>query len=283
MTESLKISIFNGSSTLTIGDNSCMFKLIAHSGFAAADYDVQLATGGSSDGGYITSARLSSRTLGIKFDFGGKLGENTRQRLIHFFSPYKSLTVTATRGNISREITGVAADFDISETNRFAHSVVSLSIICPDPYFKAVSSARINAAEVTPLFVLPFGIPSEGIPIGVQSSTGNVLISNDGDTYADMTAELTANSTATAPYLLNRTTGKRLAVKNTLGSGDILTISTVRRAKGAFINGSSCTIDPASQFSDFLTVGSNVLTYSAAEGSGMLALIITVTELYLGI
>lgn len=122
-----------------------MFKLLSHSGFAAADYSVAMSAGGSFDSGHITSARLDSRTLSIKFDFGGPPGESIRHALIRFFSPSRELTVTAQRGTIQSTITGCADNFDISETNRHAHSAVSLSILCPDPYFKATAVTSQNA------------------------------------------------------------------------------------------------------------------------------------------
>ena len=263
-----------------MGDNGCNFKLISHSGFAAADYDVQMLSGGSSDGGYISCARLSSRTLGIKFDFGGYNGETVRQSLISFFAPGRSLTVTARRGNIVREISGHAVDFDISETNRYAHSVVNLSVLCPDPYFKATNTTFCDFAVITPAFHLPCHFPCI---LGTEVGTGDIEITNIGDTYADMAAELIANATVTAPYILNRTNGKKISVKDSLKSGDVLRISTVRRAKMAAVNGGKCLIDPSSQFSDFLEVGLNHISYGSDEGSGNLAVSVQYTALYLGV
>ena len=62
LTETLIIQIDNGLSSLTIGGDRCDFKLIAHGGFAAADYDVKAAVSGASDGGYISTARIGTRT-----------------------------------------------------------------------------------------------------------------------------------------------------------------------------------------------------------------------------
>lgn len=239
-----------------------------------------MSAGGSSDGGYITSARLDSRTLAIKFDFGGKSGENTRQALIRFFSPNRELTVIAQRGAIKRTITGHAVDFDISETNRHIPSAVNLSILCPDPYFKATTTASQSAAVVTPMFHLPCHLPCV---LGAESSTGSLSIGNNGDTAADMTAELIAYADVNNPYIANDTTGRRIAIKNTLKAGDKLTVSTVRRRKTALINGSRCLIDPSSQFSDFLAVGENHLRYSSDNGSGDIAASVQCTALYLGV
>lgn len=263
-----------------MGDNSCDFKLLSHSGFAAADYSVAMSSGGSYDGGYITSARLDSRTLSIKFDFGGRFGEVTRQSLIRFFAPSRELTVTAQRGNIKRTITGYACDFDIDETNRHAHSVVNLSILCPDPYFKATETVSQSAAVVTPMFHLPCYLP---VVLGVESSTGSLTVHNDGDTAADLVVELIAYADVNNPYIANDTTGRRIATKGKLSAGKKLTISTVRRHKAATINGERCLTNPSSQFSDFLTVGENNLRYSSDEGSGDIAVNVQCTALYLGV
>jgi hypothetical protein len=280
LTEELTITIDNGVSRLTVGGANCDFKLMAYSGLAAADFDVKLSSGGASDGGYISTARLGSRTLEIKFDFGGKNAESVRQSLISFFAPGKPLTVTAQRGSVVRTIEGRASDFDIAESNRYARSVVNLSVLCPDPFFKAANSVYVSAAVSTPLFRLPCHFPCV---LGAQSSNGEIEIFNSGDTYADMVVELAAASSVTAPYILNRTNGKRIKVGNTLGSGNVLTISTVRRAKTAAIGGTRCLIDPTSQFSDFLEVGLNQLAYSSDDGSASLAANVQYTALFYGI
>ena len=280
MTEKLIISIHNGTRQFTFGDDACDFKILSHSGFAAADFDVKLSAGGASDGGYISTARLGSRTLDLKFDFGGSNAESVRQSLIGFFSPGKPLTVTAQRGGIVRTIEGRASDFDITESNRHAPSVASLSVLCPDPFFKAADSVYVSAAVVTPRFRLPCHLPAV---LGIQSGTGELEIFNSGDTYADMVVELAATSSVASPYILNRTNGKRIKVGNTLGSGNVLTISTVRRAKNAVIGGTRCLIDPSSQFSDFLEVGLNQLAYGSDDGSAALAANVQYTALFYGI
>lgn len=280
MTERLNLTISNGISQITVGDSACMFNIISYSGFAAADYDVQMSAGGSSDGGYITSARLNSRTLEVKFDFGGRLGESTRQALISFFSPHRLLTVTAQRGTKKCLITGHAVDFNITEKNIHARSTVDLSILCPDPYFQSISIISQNAALITPMFHLPCSFPCE---LGMESGTGSLTFDNYGDAPADMVAELIAYGEIVNPYIANNTNGKKILIKDTLNSGDRLTISTVRRQKTAQINGSRCLIDPSSQFSDFLEVGQNHIKYSSDSGSSDIAANIQCTALYLGV
>lgn len=280
MTERLNLTIANGISEITLGDSACMFNIISYSGFAAADYDVQMSAGGSSDGGYITSARLNSRTLEVKFDFGGRLGESTRQALISFFSPHRLLTVTAQRGTKKCLITGHAVDFNITEKNIHARSTVDLSILCPDPYFQSTSIISQNAALVTPMFRLPCSLPCV---LGIESSTGSIAFVNSGDAPADMVAELIAYGDLTNPRIINDTNGKSIQINGSISAGDKLTISTVRRQKTAKINGIRCLIDPSSQFSDFLAVGTNNLRYTSDEGSSDIAANIQCTALYLGV
>lgn len=280
MTEELTITIHNGISKITIGGGSCDYKLTAYSGFAAADFDVKLSAGGASDGGYISTARLSSRTLGIKFDFGGSYAESARQSLISFFAPGRQLTVTAQRGSIVRTIEGRAADFDISERNRHARSSVDLSVVCPDPYFKATNAVFYSGTVVTSKFHLPCRLPCV---VGVESSTGGVEIVNSGDTFADMSALLAANATVTNPYIFNRINGKKIKIVGTLGKGSVLHISTIRRAKGAWVGGVRRLIDPTSQFSDFLEVGLNQLECGSDEGTDRLSANVEYTALFLGV
>lgn len=280
MTEKLIVTIDNGIRQIAFGDASCDFRILSYSGFASGDYDVKMAAGGNSDGGYISTARLASRMLELQFDFGGNHAESVRQSLISFFAPDRVLTVIVKRGKTFRTITGNACDFDINETNCFAPSVVSLSILCPDPYFKADAMGFVTPAVQTLLFRLPCHSP---FAVGVISHPDDLEIFNSGDTYADMVAELAADTAATNPFILNRSNGKRIKASGTLSSGNILRISTVRRAKGAWINGAACLIDPVSRFSDFLEPGLNQLTFGSDEGTGNISASVQCTSLFYGI
>ena len=280
MTEKMKITLDNGISEITLGDSSCNFRLLAYSGLAAADIDVQVSVSGASDGGYISTARFGTRTLEIKFDFGEIGAESVRQMLISFFAPSRTTKISVQRGNVKREIEGRFCDFDIVEKNRFAFSSVNVSILCPDPYFKSVETVSLGSAISTPMFHLPCHFPCV---IGTQSSTGYIEIVNNGDTYADMIAELVPASAVTAPYILNRTNGKRIRLLSTLANGDKVIMSTVRRAKTATINGNRGLIDPTSVFSDFLEPGLNQIAYGSDDGSDMISASIQYTALYLGV
>lgn len=280
MTEKMKITMDNGISQITLGDSSCDFRLLAYSGFDAADIDVQTSISGASDGGYISSARFGTRTLGIKFDFGGNGAESVRQSLIHFFAPSRTTRISVQRGNVKREIEGRVSDFHIEEKNRFSFSSVNVSILCPDPYFKSVETVYLGTAISMPKFHLPCHFPCA---IGTQISTGYVEIMNNGDTYADMVAELIPASPITAPYILNQTNGKRIRLLSELEIGDRVIISTVRRAKTATVNGNRALIDPTSVFSDFLESGLNQIAYGSDNGSDTISASLQYTALYLGV
>lgn len=266
--------------TVTVGDDSCDYKLLAHSGFDAADYDVQMSEGGATDGGYISTSRFSSRTLDMKWDFGGKNGETARQSLIRFFSPRKELTVTATRGTVTRYIAGQTCDFAVQEKNRFAKSTVNLSILCPDPYFKASDTIQQSNTWITSALHLPMHLPCV---LGVENRTDGIEIINRGDTYADMVAVLAANAAATNPFILNRTNGKKISIVGTLNPNQSLLISTVRRAKGAAINGVRCIISPESRFSEFLEMGLNEIECGADTGGNQITATIEYTALFMGV
>lgn len=280
MTEKLIISLSDGINTVTVGDDSCDYKLLAHSGFDAADYDVQMSEGGASDGGYISTFRLSSRILEMKWDFGGKNGETARQSLISFFSPRKELTITVTRGTVTRYITGQACDFAIQEKNRFAKSAVNLSILCPDPYFKASDTIQQSNAWIASSLHLSTHLPCA---LGAENRTDDIEIINRGDTYADMVAVLAANATVTNPFVLNKTNGKKIKIIGTLNRNQSLIISTVRRAKGATVNGTRCIIAPESRFSEFLEMGLNNIECGADVGGSQITANIEYTALFMGV
>ena len=280
MTDGLIITLDNGESKITIGDEKCQFLLLEHDGFDAAEYDVKTVTSGASDGVYISSQRLGERMIYLKFDYSWMDMESSRRNLIKFFSPNRNLNVIVERRGTTREISGVASDFKIDENNLYEFSIVKVSILCPDPYFKSVDTVFRDSAVSTSAFHLPCKLPCI---VGVQSGTGFVDVINDGDTYADMIAELVVSASATAPYVRNRTNGKKIRVLNSLNAGDKVVISTVRRDKKATVNGERAAIDPTSVFSDFLERGLNQIDYGSDDGSDMIAASLTYTALYLGV
>ena len=280
MTDGLIITLDNGESKITIGDENCQFLLLEHDGFEAADYDVKTVTSGASDGVYISTHRLGERTISIKFDYSWVGMEISRSKLIKFFSPNRNLNVIVDRRGTTREISGVASDFKIDESNLHEFSIVKVSILCPDPYFKSVDTVFRNSAVSKSAFHLPCKLPCI---VGVQSGTGFVDVINDGDTYADMVVELIVSAPITAPYVYNRTNGKKIKILDSLDAGDKVVISTVRRAKKATVNGERANIDPTSVFSDFLERGLNQIDYGSEDGSDMIAANLTYTALYLGV
>lgn len=148
--------------------------------------------------------------------------------------------------------------------------VVQLSVICPNPWFKAASVSMVEFSNTLPLFVFPFayeeaGAPFSEIELGTQKS-----ILNNGDIENGVVITLTAQDVVLNPAVYNLTKGETLKLSLEMSAGDTITIDTRRARKSITITRDGATsniinnLDVGSAWFQLRT-GDNVFTYGADE------------------
>lgn len=107
-----------------------------------------------------------------------------------------------------------------------------ISIICPDPYWYSTSAIYAYYSQVTGAFHFPFPGSDAPFPLGVYSTTDNIIIQNDGD-ETGFTIRIEASSSETVPEIAaytptiyNADTGEYLQIKGDILKGDVITITT---------------------------------------------------------
>ena len=141
---------------------------------------------------------------------------------------------------------------------------LQISVICPDPYFKAKTEVKDNFAN------------------------GSASVNNTSDEETGAVFEITATGTASAPVITNTTTGEAFELTTDLQSGDKITINTRRGEKAVTLTRSGIVtnilndVTPGSKWLQLRT-GANALTLTATAGADALGASVTLQPIYEGI
>ena len=283
MNKILTITLSTQRRRITLGSGS-QYKILSHSGFDAADFDIGMMSSGYIDGGYISRARIDSRNLEISTDTGIYDIETARALFVRLFRPDEDITVDIDRCGVKRTITGRCSGISVTESNMYTANVADISILCPQPYLNGIDSYGKNIASVKPMIVFPFTIPPSGAIAGIRAADTNVSLTNAGDVPCGLRVVIKATGEVINPSVINNNTGEYVKVIQTLHDGDTLEISTIPRHKSVVLNGinSIQNTDRASVFFS-LSEGENSISYLADEGYGNMDVYVYYTPQYLGV
>lgn len=115
--------------------------------------------------------------------------------------------------------------FEMKET-------VQISIICPQPYFKAVQQIETEFAAVTGNFVFPFAYAADGAPFSVFDRSTMQSVFNNGDIENGAIIRIKAIGAASNPQIFNVSTNESFKLKVSLTEGDEICINTNVMYKG---------------------------------------------------
>lgn len=283
MEHSLLVTLECGSRVISVGTGGDL-ALLGISGIEAAEYEVDIESNGSLDGGYVAGARIAQRTISITTHTGSDDPETMRSRLIHLFRPHPDTKVTVSRNGISRWIIGRCLEPVFTQANMYQPARVTIKIVCPQPYFCDPDNFGQDITRNIDNVVMPFIIPPEGLVVSMLEQNSSVELTNGGDVACGLRAHIEMHGPVTDPCIINTGTGEHIRVLGSFDSGDVLVISTEQRAKSVQLNGQNHMhrLDRSSVFFS-LAVGDNTIRYSASDGHGNMAMYIYYTPLYLGV
>lgn len=247
---------------------------------------VEIATG---DGAIYNSGRVDPRNIVIKMIFVGDDVETLRRKTYQYFPLNKLLTFEVVTDKRSAVISGYV---ESNEPQIFSKTEsTSISIICPDPYFRSLSvdNSRVVFYGEEPVFEFPFenegSAPSIEFGIIHQITEANIPYSGESEVGAIFTIH--ALGPAKNVRIDNLDTGESMSVKIELVSGDDLIISTVSGNKFVMLlrNGEyTNSLNRLDRNSDWfkLSKGDNAFAYQAEEGLNNLQFEVAYDTLYEG-
>ena len=224
------------------------------------------------DGSTFNSAKINEKQIDINVAIECD-AERNRIALYKVIKVKRYIKILYSNGTRDVFIEGYVSDMQI---DFFAmKQTVTISILCPDPYFKDAQEIIDDIAATVGAFHFPFGITAtDKKPLSYRDKTAQINVINEGDVETGMIIEIHASGSVINPAIYNRETGEFVKVETTLQSGDTLYINTIRRQKsvrilraGEFIN----VFNDFSRDSTWLQLepGDNVFVYEGDSGSSI--------------
>lgn len=237
------------------------------------------------DGSIYNSGQLGNRNIVLYIKIHND-AESNRINLYKYFQLKKMIRIFYENNTRSVYIDGYVETF---ETEYFSmNEVVQISIICPNPYWKADEETQIDFSNTIDLFEFPFSIPEEGIEFSRIEYITTAYI-NNGEIESGMTIEFRANTSQILnPKFINRTTQEYFALNFDMNAGDIIRVNTRRGEKSVMLirDGVETNIINDMQTGSkwvHLAPGLNELSYECDEGQANLTVYVYATKCYEGV
>ena len=183
------------------------------------------------DGARFNSSKLNPRTINLAFAIQGDAARS-RVKVFKVLKSKQYIKLVYQGQERDVYIDGYIEDINISYFAK--KQIVTVVIVCPDPYFKAAAEHSDTLSAIYSDFHFPF--QSEATPeiiFGHIVTTSGVTITNDGDVACGLIIELSAKGNVTNPAVYDYITAERFGITYALKAGDLVTIDTRQGHKGA--------------------------------------------------
>lgn len=268
--------------TLTGNKNYTVYKI---EGLNPPQATINSSVNSTTDGSTINSVRLGNRNIVIYMTINGNV-ETNRINLYRYF-PLKK-TVTLYFKNDTRDVY-IEGTVELIECDLFANrQIAQISLICPQPYFKAVEEIVSYFSDITSMFEFPFSISEEGVEISSITTSVRKSIINTGDEESGIIIDLYAIGTVANPVIYDVFKRTHIKLMFTMEANDRIIINTNLGEKSIKLirNGEETNImgymRPDSSWF-VLGVGDNVFTYDADTGKSDMQITFTTSVLYGGV
>ena len=191
---------------------------------------ISTSTYAGMDGSYLNNSFIEKRNVVISFQMRGIDIEKRRHLLYRVVKSSRYIKVYYKTAGIDVYTEGYVETCEVSNFDALTSG--QISIICPDPYWYSTSAVYAYYSQVTGAFHFPFPESDAPFPLGIYSTTDNIIIQNDGD-ETGFTIKIEASSSETVPEIAavtptiyNADTGEYLQIQGDILKGDIITITT---------------------------------------------------------
>lgn len=215
---------------LTFGQNS-PFTILSIDGLSAPDATINTNQTALIDGAKFTSSKVNMRTLMIAF----AIEYDTAKNRIEVFKVLKtSKYVKLTYRGQYREvfIEGYVETMPISYFDMV--QAVTVTIVCPSPYFKDAQLIVNEFNNIVPAFHFPFASTEEPqLVFSYISNNVGISVENDGDVDCGMIIDLYARVAVSNPKIYNYITQEYIGININMQSADLIRIDTRQGHKTA--------------------------------------------------
>jgi len=239
----------------------------------------------TTDGATVSGVKAMQRNIVIYVAMERDI-ESSRINLYKYF-PLKKVVALYFR-NGSRDVS-IEGYVELIECDLFANKqIAQISIICPQPYFKAVEELVSYFSDISSLFTFPFSIPAEGIAFSSITANVRKSIVNAGNIESGIVISIYANGTVVNPVVYDVFERTHIKFNFTMQANDEIVIDTNVGKKSVTLirNGiRSNLLGYMAADSTWLTLkaGDNVFTYASESGNSNLQITFRTAVLYGGV
>lgn len=238
------------------------------------------------DGTVFNSAYMDERVITITLAINYP-AEINRINLYKYFKIKYPVKIRYRNGSRNVWIIGYTQSVQIAYFDK--KETAQITVRCPDPYFNDDKTTMQEMSNVLALFEFPFDI-EETNPVEMSRIElgREQIISNGSDVPIGMKIRIYASGTVVNPQIYNVRTGEFLKILDTMVTGDVIEISTMKGSKSAIRYREGEKTSMIGYFAEGsvwlqLFPGENVMAMYADVGAENLYIDITSTDQYEGV
>nr|DAU84138.1 MAG TPA: tail protein [Caudoviricetes sp.] len=281
MDNNIAFELCSGDQKILLDGNQ--FAVVDYGGIEATDYELVTTENINGIGAKVNKRKLLPRPITIEFDYLGYDDRPAvRQKLVGFFSPLSSGILRIHYMGVTRVITYEVQKLMFSSKNVYDYISCLLELTCLDPAMLAEYSESDQMSTWIGGWKLKFTLPFHLRRRGPKQKT----IINGG--HLDTPVQVVFQGPAENPRIINKTTGEKIIVNQTLTEDDFLHIDTdpdhisVQIERGGTLEDAYGYIDLDTDFF-MLRPGENAIEYGTDNELDPQQVVIIHRERYLGI
>lgn len=214
---------------LTFNQLGGPFTIVSIEGLSPADATINTSDSALIDGSIYNSSKVNARTINMAFAIEND-AEKNRIEVYKVLQTSKAITLKYKSERLDVFVDGWIRSMPIDHFSK--KQVVTLTIICPFPYFKAAQEIVNEISSLIDTFHFPFASTEEPeLLFGYIDPTQARLVENNGAVETGLTFELYAKATVNNPKIYNYVTGQYIGLNYEMIAGDFITISTGKGEK----------------------------------------------------
>lgn len=257
-------------------------------GLTSSDFDVDTEKGNDQDGEHYKSSTAAKRNIVIYCWVKDNI-QAMREKLYSYFPRGETGTLYVTDEGITRKIDYKPEFVHVDPTGQ--QREVTISLVCPDPKFKAVTDDRVEMAVRDGMIEFPddvLELPTEAFEMTTKRANLAVAVENASNVARGLTVQFIATGTVTNPSLFEVRSQKGFKIRCQMHAGDVLTVTTGFKNKRIMLKSDGVEKGANNMWvfgSTWLQVepGSNVFRYDAESGVDNLDVVMSSTPVFWGV
>ncbi len=282
----LNIFLKIGNRSVTLG-HKCTYRIVSTEGLEAGEYRLILSENALLDGARVDGLRVLPRTVKLVFDVVCDDPDGVhRASLLSFFHPAADGVMTVTRSGCRRQIGCRVSALSFRQQTAYQPLRVSVTLLCPDPFFTDAEDKTASIDTVAPLLSFPLtSLKGSGVSGSAVTRSYDVVIDNTGDLPIGVRAVFTVLSGKTGSVQNPGIAcgGEGVKLLDTLTAGDEVTVSTCPGSKKILKNGKNTYLFSRTSIFFEIPAGKSTVSFTADSGKTLLSGTVSYRCRYLGI